>query len=550
MLATGAGVLGFWVSMALMPEDTEALESPLVLAAARQLVEGPWGLYGPYGKQNPLVLIHAPLYYHLAALGAWPLARAGLDPVSAALVAGRSLSVLGLLATLAAAYRLARLDEAPRRVGWWAILLFAATPIHGGVAVAVRPDMLGVAFQTTGVLLALSALRTERHRQATLLAAFASFGLAIAIKQLFVATPAITTILLLAAWRRGKLAFEPIGRAVLLALSIVGVVYGTEELATGGRMSQSLFGAATNISRVHPGDWSFAGRIGLAVIWKCVGWISILVAAGVVMIARGHGWGRSLLAASGTGQIGLIVAMAILQFFVVKTSISLLIACGLVAALLFVLPACILLEGRSLIEGPLDRSLWIYWVGEIVLMMVLCRLSTGAWYNYAIQAVVFASVLTARALSRALEGATSSLALLPVAIAVLAVPAFALTDAKQIARKRQADRSAVARIVDRLNRPSPEFFFVDRPGDNRVHGRLDLVHDNWLYPVFESMGLAEPRSIWLRHALETGPVRVVLMTSAGDRIECLDQSLAQLGYVPRGGFAPFHVWIRPSRDLR
>jgi hypothetical protein len=108
----------------------------------------------------------------------------------------------------------------------------------------------------------------------------------------------------------------------------------------------------------------------------------------------------------------------------------------------------------------------------------------------------------------------------------------------------------VARIVDKLNRPSPELFFVDRPGDNRVHGRLDLVYDNWLYPVFESMGLAEPRSIWLRQALEAGPVRVVLMTSADDRIEGLDQSLTELGYVHRGGFAPFHVWIRPSRDLR
>jgi len=550
VLAVGAGVLGFWVSMALRQEDTEALESPLVMAVARQLVAGPWGLYGPYGKQNPLVLIHAPLYYHLAALAAWPLARAGLDPLSASLVAGRSLSVLGLLATLAAAYRLARLDGAPRRVGWWAILLFAATPIHGGVAIEVRPDMLGVAFQTTGVLLVLSALRTERHRQATILAAFASFGLAIAIKQLFVVTPAISTFLLLAAWRRGKLASEPIGRALLLALSIVLVVYGTDELATGGRMSQSLFSAASNVSRVHLGDWSYAWRIGVAVIWKCTGWIAILVAAGVAMIAREAGWGRNLLAALGTGLIGLIVAMAVLQFFVLQTSISTLIVYGLLATIVLVLPVCILLEGRPFLGEQLDRSLWIYWVGEMMLMSILCRMSTGAWYNYSIQAVVFGSVLTARALSRALAGATTSRSLLAVMIATLAVPAFALTDAKQIALKRNADRTAVARILDKLKRPSQEFFFVDRPGDNRVHGRRDLVYDNWLYPVFESIGLAEPRSIWLRHALEAGPVRVVVMPSAGDRIEGIDQSLAELGYVQRGGFAPFHVWIRPSRDPR
>ncbi len=367
VLVIGAGVLGFWVSIALKQEDTEALESPLVLAVARQLEEGPWHLYGPYDARNRLVLIHAPLYYHLAALAAWPLARAGLDPIWASLVAGRSLSVLGLLATLASAYGLARLDGAPRRAGWWAILLFAATPIHGGVVFEVRPDMLGVAFQTLGVLLVLSALRTERHRHARILTAFAAFGLAAAMKQLFVMAPAISTFLLLRAWRRGRLASEPIGRAIVLAFSILLVVYGTEELATGGRMSQSLFGAAGTVSRLHPGDWFFAWGIGLGVIWKSVGWIATFVAASVVMIARGGGWGRFLLAATGLGLIGLIVAMTILQFFVVQMSISVLITYGLLATLFLVVPACILLERGTFLGEPLDRALWIYWIGEMVL---------------------------------------------------------------------------------------------------------------------------------------------------------------------------------------
>jgi len=281
-----------------------------------------------------------------------------------------------------------------------------------------------------------------------------------------------------------------------------------------------------------------------------VGWIAILVAATVVMCAHGAGWGRKLLALGGTGLISLIVAMVIVQVFVVKLSISMLIAYCLLAALILVVPACVLLEGKPLVGEQLDRSLWIYWVGEIVLMVVLCRMSTGAWYNYAIQATVFASVLTARALSRAFVGATSSRSLLPVMIAILAVPAFALTDAREIARKRDADRTAVARIIARLNRPPEEFFFVDRPGDNRVHGRLDLVYDNWLYPVFESIGLAEPRSTWLRHALESGPVRVVLTSSAGDRIDGIHQTLVELGYVHRGWLAPFHIWIRATPNPR
>ena len=113
VLAMGAGALIPWVAMAFHQEDIEALESPLLLSVAHQLESGPRGLYGPYGGRYPLVLIHAPLYYRLAALVGWPLYRAGFDPVTAALAAGRLLSALGFLATLAAAYRLARLGGMP-----------------------------------------------------------------------------------------------------------------------------------------------------------------------------------------------------------------------------------------------------------------------------------------------------------------------------------------------------------------------------------------------------------------------------------------------------
>ena len=69
-----------WIAMALHQEDIEALESPLLLSVARQLESGPRGLYGPYGGRYPLVLIHAPLYYRLAALVGWPLYRRGSIP--------------------------------------------------------------------------------------------------------------------------------------------------------------------------------------------------------------------------------------------------------------------------------------------------------------------------------------------------------------------------------------------------------------------------------------------------------------------------------------
>ena len=109
--------VGFGVYLACGREDTEVLESPLMFSVARQLVEGPWGLYGPFGVKNPAVLIHAPLYYRLAALFAWPIHRAGVDPVWASFVAGRAISFVGLCCTVAAAYRLARVDGARSRVG-------------------------------------------------------------------------------------------------------------------------------------------------------------------------------------------------------------------------------------------------------------------------------------------------------------------------------------------------------------------------------------------------------------------------------------------------
>src|SRR5262249_16535433 len=157
-------------------QEVGTLETPLVMPIVRQLLGGPFVLYGPFGGKNPAVLIHAPLYYHLAALLAWPLVRAGLAPEPASLVAGRSLSLLGLLATMVAVDRLARLDGAPRRAGTWAVLLVAAAPVVAGVSSSVRPDLFGIALQTTGAVLVLAALRGESGRSQKLLAGYLCFG--------------------------------------------------------------------------------------------------------------------------------------------------------------------------------------------------------------------------------------------------------------------------------------------------------------------------------------------------------------------------------------
>src|SRR5262245_19192074 len=59
-LAAGS-FLGYHLLIAAGEEDTNHLETPLALATARQVTEGPSVLYGPFSAQRPLVLIHAPL---------------------------------------------------------------------------------------------------------------------------------------------------------------------------------------------------------------------------------------------------------------------------------------------------------------------------------------------------------------------------------------------------------------------------------------------------------------------------------------------------------
>ena len=96
---------------------------------------------------------------------------------------------------------------------------------------------------------------------------------------------------------------------------------------------------------------------------------------------------------------------------------------------------------------------------------------------------------------------------LPAALAALAMLASSLHGLKETAqRATRRVRPWLERIYEHLEQPRSSYFFTDHPGFNRLNGRLELVYDDWLYPVFESLGLAEPRSPWLGPALAgTGP---------------------------------------------
>src|SRR5262245_46903433 len=545
VLAVSAAItLGFWLLRAVGDEDTEALESPLMLSVARQLGAGPGELYGPFGGSNPLVLIHAPLYYRAAALLAWPMAAAGLDPITAARVAGRSISALGLLLTLGAAYRLARLGGASRRAGWWAVLLIAAAPVLAGQPVAVRPDMAGVALQTIGVLLVLEALHAKGSQGPRLVVAYMAFGLAVCVKQHFVMAATISTGLLVVGWWRGRVRWKAIERGLLVGAAVAAVVYGLEGLVTEGRIWQAAFWAAGAVGLVHPADWDHVGVTWVGIIHMTAGLIVLLVAAGLAAVAARPGNARKAVALTGTGWVGLILVLLALRRVAPDPEIAALSVVTTTGALTVVIPICVLLGRSSFLGSRIDAGFWLYLAGEVGLSTVLFRVSSGAWSNYAIQAVVFGSIVTARAMARVAEAPSSWRVLLPVALAVWGVLACAINDLVNVAGRTAADRAAVETIVAHVGRPRSAFFFTDRPGFNRLGGRPDLVYDDWLYPVFERRGLAEPRSRWLGAALASGPVQVVVKTSPTSRIEGVEPNLMALGYLPDVRAGPFYVWRR------
>jgi hypothetical protein len=538
------------VFLALGQEDTEALESPLALAVAGQLVAGPWHLYGPYGRQNTLVMIHSPLYYHLAALLAWPCFRAGADPVSAAIFGGRLLSILCMALTLWALYRLARLDGASARAGWWSAFLFAALPVVGVLPYAVRPDLLGVSLQTTGILWVVSALEAGELKGGRLVAAYVFFGLAFCIKLHFIMSPIVCTGLLLEARRHGRISGTSIALSLLSLFVVVFLVYGIEELATKGAMSQAIFVAGVQASRVHPPDWSRARIVLIAIVGRSAGVIAFFAAIGVAGVRARPGPGRRLVALAGSVLIGTLFVLAVRQFGRVSSWEDVISVLSLWACLLLVIPICALFEPRVFARGRLDVALWVLLAGELALVVALARASTGAWVNYALEAAALASILCARALARVcdqvLRPGTSAL----LALAALVILIGNLFSTHEDIVRRHYDRLALTQIFQTLGRPASDFFFAGNPGRNRVGGRLDLVYDDWLYPVFESIHLAAPRSSWLQFALSSGEIRFVVTRSDSPQVEGVGQTLYELGYVRTLQVGPYFVWERLRRPRR
>jgi hypothetical protein len=275
-----------------------------------------------------------------------------------------------------------------------------------------------------------------------------------------------------------------------------------------------------------------------------VGLILLPAAAGLAVVASRPGIGRRFVALSGTLCVGLILVLLAVHTVAPSPRIAALTVIATIGAMAVLIPVCALIGRSEFLGRRIDGRFWVYLAGEVALATVLFRLSRGAWSNYAIEAVVFGSIVSARMVARVVDAASSRRVLLPVALAAGSVLACAYNELVSTAQRTAVERAAVAEIVGHLGQPRSAFFFPDHPGLNRLGGRNDLVYDPWLYPVFERLGLAEARSGWLAAALASGTVWVVVKTSRDARIEGVEPNLYALGYLPDVRVGPFYVWKR------
>ena len=262
----------------------------------------------------------------------------------------------------------------------------------------VRPDMLGVAAQTGGVSLFLRALRTEAAKTAKLTTAFALFGLAFCVKQHFVAGLTIVGFLLTATKLRQRFPKKAIARAFLTTLAIALGYYAAEGVVTGGRVFTSCFLVASEVPRVHPFTWGGVEVVFDNVAVRLIGLLA-LGAACVSAAIRPQGWKR-LLILLGVYLIVLAIAVSVARRThseIAKVLLGHGVSLLYLAVAIGIALACLAADRRRLFGGGIDAVLWANLVVELVLMMVLCRNSTGTWMNYAVQAIVFACVIVGRA---------------------------------------------------------------------------------------------------------------------------------------------------------
>ncbi len=202
--------------------------------------------------------------------------------------------------------------------------------------------------------------------------------------------------------------------------------------------------------------------------------------------------------------------------------------------------------------GRLDARLAAYVALELTLVVMLCRNSAGAWYNYGLEAVVCLAVLVARALDRIVAAERISTRLVPLGLACLALLAADVRHlGKAVLLRREAHAEMRALLADpRVASISDRQRYFSGPLQhyNLRRGRPELAHDEWLYGAFEAIGAAEPRPSWLQEALVHGPIRQVVVPlvegSEPPVLSGLSATLPELGFAPVARLGEYSVWER------
>ena len=476
--------------IALSPEDAEPAETPLALSIARQVVRGPGEMYGPFSGENPLVLIHAPLYYRIAGAVAWSLTKiTKIEPIEAALVAGRSLSFLSFLALLAAIARLSTLDGVPTRAAFWTVFFAASTPLIVDFAIPCRADLFAIAAQTWGATLLLHAWRSGSNRG--WIGGFLAFAVAFCAKQHDIASMIGLGFMIGVAVVHGRLKWKPIAIGLVSAATFAVAYLLGEEFVSSSQMINAVFRLPGRFSQLNPAGWTY------------------------VLIV----FGETLARAS-----GVLAAIAIAA----------------------------LVRKKAAGDRRLDRALWFLTGLELAFMVVLCRNNDGgAWINYGLQPVVYLCAIAGRLFAR-IELVRVSLVRNVAFCAtgcVFLLNFFLVTDAERIVRVR--DRTALHLILnDRIQIPSRAFrerYFVGRQGLNRLYGNRDLIHDEWLYTSFERVFAAEPRDLWLTRALRRGPIlQVITLREPSQVVPGVEAPLQALGFRPITSLGPYKVWDKKT----
>jgi hypothetical protein len=468
--------------------DTENLESTLVYVAAGQFDRGPGSLYGPFSGTNPHVVIQAPLYYRLTWIAAKPLVALGVDRVAATLAAGRTLSYLSLIALLVIVARIAAGDGGSRLAAAWSVLMLAASAVISSFPVSVRPDTLGIALQTLGIALTIRGLNRTSRDFRNFIPSFIAFALAFCVKQHLVVGWGLSILILIYHYTRKNIDLKTLVVPIAAGSTIVLVYFAIEQATTRGMLIESIFVIPGLLGRVSAGSWRYVATVFGEIAKRSVGPIAIGAAA---------------------------------------------------------IP---LLFGSNKRFRTTDRYLLVCLILEIAMTIALCKKSSGAWYNYAMQATVCGSILAARIVG-SIEW--SSISLVRPAALCLATLALLVSDVRIVvkaARNRFGEQAALRYLlndprVSALNRN--ERFFARLPQYNRMYGRDDAIVDDWLYSSYEAIHAVEPRSVWLKAKLTDGRVRLVVtpVMKSGE-IPGLDEKLPELGYAHAARYGPYDVWER------